>query len=96
MHSEILNTPIIANAVWITSILLGVALLLALFRALKGPRAADRVVALDLLAGISLSVLALLSISSDRSVYLNVAVCIALLAFLGTAAFARYLSRKAN
>lgn len=96
MHSELLDTPIIANAVAIASFLLAAALLLALYRALKGPRAADRVVALDLIAGISLSTLALLAISSDRSVYLNVAVCIALLAFLSTAAFARYLSRKAN
>ena len=96
MHSELLNSPLISNAVTIASILLSLALLLALYRSLKGPQAADRVVALDLLAGISLSLLALLSISSDRSVYLNVAVCIALLAFLSTAAFARYLSRKAN
>lgn len=96
MHSELFNSPLIAGAVQIASILLAAALLLALYRALKGPTAADRIVALDLLAGISLSTIALLAISSDRSVYLNVAVCIALLAFLSTAAFARYLSRKAN
>lgn len=96
MHSELTDSPLLANAVWVASILLAAALSLALLRAFKGPRAADRVVALDLLAGISLSALVLLSISSDRSVYLNVAVCISLLAFLSTAAFARYLSRKAN
>lgn len=95
MHSELFETPLIAKAVWIASILLGAAFLLALYRALKGPRAADRVVALDLLAGLSLSVIVLLAISSDRNVYLNVAVCISLLAFLSTAAFARYLARKA-
>lgn len=96
MQSELLTAPIIANAVVIASILLALALLLALYRSLKGPTAADRIVALDLMAGISLSTLVLLAISSDRSLYLNVAVCIALLAFLSTAAFARYLSRKAK
>lgn len=96
MHSNLTDSPLIAAAVQIAGVLLAAALLLALYRALKGPTAADRVVALDLLAGISLSSIVLLSISADRSVYLNVAVCIALLAFLSTAAFARYLARKAN
>lgn len=95
MHSELAETPIIATAVWIASILLATAILIALYRALKGPRAADRVVALDLLAGLSLSAMVLLAISTDRNVYLNVAVCISLLAFISTAAFARYLARKA-
>ncbi|MBK1879203.1 monovalent cation/H+ antiporter complex subunit F [Pelagicoccus mobilis] len=74
--------------------LLSLALLIALYRAFKGPRATDRVVALDLLAGICLALFTLLAVSADKSVYLNVAVCISLLAFMSTAAFARYLATR--
>lgn len=91
-----MNSPIIETATQIGFVLLSVAFLISLIRAIKGPRAADRVVALDLVAGICLTLLALLAIHSDQSVFLNVAVCISLLAFLSTAAFARYLTKKAE
>lgn len=89
-----MDSTIIDTASTIGFGILSLALLIALFRAFKGPRAADRVIALDLLAGITLAMVTLLAISSGKSVYLNVAVCIALLAFMSTAAFARYLARR--
>lgn len=89
-----MDSNIIETASTIGFAILSLALLIALVRAFKGPRAADRVVALDLLAGITLALVTLLAISSEKSVFLNVAVCLALLAFMSTAAFARYLARR--
>lgn len=72
---------------------LGLALLLALVRLAKGPTLADRVVALDLLGTLGISVVAVLALATRVSVYLDVAIVLALLSFLGTVAFAAYLER---
>lgn len=74
-------------------IALGVSMLLALARLLRGPSLIDRVVALDLLAIFAAGVIALAAVATDRSELLIVAVLVALLAFMGTAAFAMFLER---
>jgi multicomponent Na+:H+ antiporter subunit F len=73
---------------------LGVAMALAIVRLLRGPTLADRVVALDLLAFFAAGVVAIAAIISDRAELVMVAVVVALLTFMGTAAFALYLERK--
>ena len=76
--------------------LLLAALLLGSWRVVRGPHLADRLVAMDLLAGVFLSLLILLAIDSGLSVYLNVALTIAVMGFLGTAALAIYLERSSR
>lgn len=73
---------------------LGLALLLTLARLAKGPTLADRVVALDLLGTLGISVVAVVALAARNSVYLDVAIVLALLSFLGTVAFAAYLERS--
>lgn len=73
---------------------LGVAMVLAVIRLLRGPTLADRVVALDLLAFFSVGVVALAAVVSNRAELVIVSVVVALLTFMGTAAFALYLERK--
>lgn len=68
-------------------------LLLALWRFLKGPGFADRIVALDVLTIISITLIALIALVTDRGIYLDVALVYALLSFLGVIAAARYLER---
>ena len=75
---------------------LGLAMVLAVVRLLRGPTLADRVVALDLLAFFSAGVVALAAVVSDRAELVIVAVVVALLTFMGTAAFALYLERKGD
>lgn len=70
--------------------LCGVTVLLAVVRLVRGPRTADRVVALDLLSAVMVGVTAAWSVAADDPVYLDVALLVALLAFLGTVAFAAY------
>jgi multicomponent Na+:H+ antiporter subunit F len=71
--------------------LAGVAFLLALWRFLKGPTAADRVVAFDVLTIIAITGILLTTLVEGRGIYLDVALIYALLSFLGVIVVARYL-----
>ena len=68
----------------------GVTILLAVVRLVKGPNLADRVVALELLSAVAIGIMAAWSVAADDAIYLDVALLVALIAFLGTVAFARY------
>lgn len=70
------------------------ALLLAFVRLVKGPTVADRVVALDLLAVISVGVIIVYDVATELPVFLDAAIVLALVGFAGTIAFARYLERR--
>lgn len=74
---------------------LSLSLLLTLYRLLKGPSLPDRVMALDLLAFIAVGFIALYSVATGQEVYLDAAIALALIAFLGTLAFARFVERQA-
>jgi multicomponent Na+:H+ antiporter subunit F len=68
----------------------GVAVLLAVVRLVRGPSLPDRVVALDLLSAVAVGVTAAWSVAADDPIYLDVALLVALVTFLGTVAFAVY------
>ena len=72
------------------------ALFLAIYRLVRGPGLPDRVVALDLIGVISLGLVLVLTIRTGEPVYLDVAIVLGIVAFLGTVAFARYLERVAE
>ena len=66
---------------------------LVLWRLARGPTAADRVIALDLLSMLVVAFLVTVSIHAQETSYLDVAIAYACIAFLGTVALARYISR---
>jgi multicomponent Na+:H+ antiporter subunit F len=68
---------------------------LTVFRLLRGPTLADRVVALDMMALLGITFIGLFSISTGEAAYLDVAIALALIGFLATVAFARYIYRGA-
>lgn len=72
---------------------MGLALLLGLVRLLLGPRLPDRVVALDLLSFIAIGIIAVHAVATKSAAMLDAALVLALIAFLGTVAFARYVER---
>jgi multicomponent Na+:H+ antiporter subunit F len=72
---------------------LSLALLLAIYRFLKGPDIADRVVALDLIAMILAAFVVAYAIFVNEPLYIDVVVVMALITFFGTVAFARYLEK---
>ena len=78
-------------------IILGVLALAAMVgfvRLLRGPSLPDRVVAFDLLATVGVGISAVYSMAYDQPVFLDVAVVIALISFVGTVAFARYIEER--
>lgn len=84
---------VISLIVILAAILAGIAFVLALFRFMRGPSAADRVVAFDVLTIISITGIVLLALVGERAIYLDVALVYALLSFLGVLVVARYLER---
>ena len=64
---------------------------LVLIRFIKGPTVFDRVLCLDLIAAIVMCMSIIFAIESGRSVFIDVALSIAIIAFLGTVSFARFL-----
>lgn len=75
---------------------LAVAWVLAVVRLALGPTLADRAVALDLMATIVIAMAALASMVFDRPVLLDVAIVLALVAFVGTVAFGLYVERASR
>ncbi len=74
---------------------LSMSLVLAVIRMIIGPHPIDRVIALDLIAGIVMALGIYHAIQEDQAFYLNVSLAIAVISFLGTIAFARYIERRA-
>lgn len=83
----------IALAVDVASVLIGLAMLLAFWRLLRGPDVVDRVVAIDTLYVNACALLLARGIGGDSLLHFEAALVIALLGFLTTVAFAKYLLR---
>jgi multicomponent Na+:H+ antiporter subunit F len=77
----------------ITFGLLIVSMFLALLRLIRGPSLPDRVVALDLIAMISVSFITAYAVSTKQPLYIDEAVVLALIAFVGTIAFAYFIEK---
>lgn len=75
----------------ITYAMLGVAMLLNLWRLVKGPDAVDRVLALDTLTINVIGVVMLLGIAIGTKVYFEAALLIAMMGFVGTVALSKFL-----
>lgn len=71
-----------------------VALIFATIRLLLGPTLADRVVALDLISILLVAMLALFALASEVDTYMDASLVLALVAFLGTVALARFMLRS--
>jgi multicomponent Na+:H+ antiporter subunit F len=80
-------------AIVVSYLLLSLALLLGFIRLIRGPSLPDRVVALELLASLTVGFIAVSVVSSGRAPFLDVAMVLALTAFLAALGFARYLEK---
>jgi multicomponent Na+:H+ antiporter subunit F len=77
-------------------VVIAVSLLVALYRLLRGPTLADRIVAVDMLSFLVIGYIAVLVISTRDAAFLDAASTLALITFLSTIAFARYIERPAG
>ena len=74
--------------------LVGLAMFLAFVRLVRGPTLPDRVVALDLMGVLTVGMIAAYDVAVDQPVLLDTATVVALVGFLGTVGFARYLVKR--
>ncbi len=66
----------------------------AFIRLLRGPYLPDRVVALDLISVMAIGFIVVYAVRFNQQNFLDVAIILALITFLGTVAFAYYLERR--
>ena len=86
-------TSLLSMTIFFTLGIYGIALLLALWRLLRGPAAQDRVLALDFISLIGMLVVLVVGIRSSSSMYFEAALLVALFGFVSTAALAKFLLR---
>ena len=72
----------------------GIAMLLSLWRLLRGPTAPDRILALDTLYISAIAQLIMFGMLLDTEVYFEAALIIAMLGFVGTVVLSKYVIRR--
>jgi multicomponent K+:H+ antiporter subunit F len=88
-----MSAALLGWSVFLAQVLLVAAMGCAIFRMLRGPRAQDRVLALDTLYVNAAMLLLVFGIQTASTHYFEAALVIALLGFVATAALAKFLMR---
>lgn len=88
-----MNPDFVSVTVAIAQLLLALAMLCALYRLLRGPRAQDRVLALDTLYVNAMLLVLTFGITVGSRDFFEVALVIGMLGFVSTAAAAKFLLR---
>ena len=89
MMDDILNAAILASLIWHAFLLT-----IALWRVTRGQTAVDRLLGVELVSVLILCALILLALFTDQGIYMDVALVVAALSFIGTLALARYLAEQ--
>ena len=74
--------------------MLALGAVLTFVRLMRGPSLPDRVISLDLIGILIVCVLVAVAGDSGQQAFLDVAMVIALISFVGTVAYSRYLERE--
>jgi multicomponent Na+:H+ antiporter subunit F len=74
--------------------LLTVAAGVTFIRLAKGPTLPDRVIAIDLIGVLMVCLLVVMAGMTAQQAFLDVAMVVALISFVGTVAYARYIERE--
>ena len=89
MESTVLNI-----AVTLVFGMLLLAFVLAFIRMIKGPAMSDRIVAMDLIASVTMAFILSYSVFVQKSVYFDIVIVISLISFISTVAVSTYLKQK--
>jgi multicomponent Na+:H+ antiporter subunit F len=74
--------------------LIALAFILVFIRVISAPDTNNRVITLDLTASIAIGFILIFSVLSDKTVYFDIPIIIALISFIGTVALSIYLRKK--
>lgn len=88
-----MSATILLWAITFAQIMLAIAMVLALARMIKGPRAQDRVLGLDTLYVNSMLLILVFGIRTGNTLYFEVSMIIGILGFVATVALAKFLMR---
>jgi len=80
-------------AISIASVLIGLSMVLSLYRLLIGPSVPDRVLALDTVFVNTVALVLVLGILFKTDLYFEAVLIIAMMGFVGTCALAKYVLR---
>ncbi len=86
-------SPLLSGAITVTLTVYGLAILLMMWRMLRGPSAQDRVMALDAIYVVGMLIALVVGIRYTSSMYFEAALLIALFGFVSSAAMAKFLLR---
>ena len=88
-----MSAAILLWSVTMAQLMLGCAMVLAVVRIVRGPRAQDRVLGLDTLYVDAMLLLLTFGIRTGSTLYFEAALIIAILGFAGTVALSKFLMR---
>ena len=82
-------------------IILAVMVLICLIRAIKGPRTADRIVAINMMGTLTMVIIAVLAVKMDEGYLVDICLIYAMISFLAVTLLAKvymgvYAERKKN
>jgi len=87
------NATFLPIALALSQAVLALAMICAVIRLLRGPRAQDRVLALDTLYVDAMLLIVTIGMRTGTTLYFEIALAIAVVGFVSTAALARFLLR---
>ena len=88
-----MSASVLSVSLLVAQVMLALAMACAAIRLLRGPRAQDRVLALDTLYVDAMLLMLTLGMREATTLYVDIALVIAMLGFVSTAALARFLLR---
>lgn len=91
---QVFGTTLVDLAIVASIYMIGVAMLLSLWRMLRGPTLPDRILALDTLNVTAIAELMLLGMYMKSAIYFEAALIIAMLGFVGTVVLSKYVIRR--
>ncbi|MEO0475109.1 MAG: monovalent cation/H+ antiporter complex subunit F, partial [Planctomycetota bacterium] len=91
-HGPMGKLLVVIAQVGVLVLVLGI--LLCLYRMIKGPHLADRVLAGDTVAMLVAGLVVMLAIKFDSALFYDAALVVAILGFVSTVAFAQYIGAK--
>ncbi len=88
-----MSGTLLSGSIFLAQVLLALAVICALLRLLLGPRAQDRVLALDTLYVNAMLIALMFGMCERSTLYFELALVIGVLGFVATAALAKFLLR---
>ena len=79
--------------IWTCIVLITLAMIGVSYRLVKGPSTSDRVIALDTIGVLLICVVGLYSIVIGTTFFLEIILLVAILSFIGTVAFSKFIEK---